>query len=326
MMKKVSILVASLSLAISSCVMSATLRPEDTARLQLLSQQTGVPMSELTLAAQEANYRQPVLDAFTRTAESKPWYQYRELFITDKRIQDGANFWRAHAAALRRAEQQYNVPASVIVAIIGVETFYGTQMGKHPILDSLYTLAFYHPTRTDFFSKEFVNYVKLGNQQGWDLRIPLGSYAGAMGMGQFMPSSYLAYAVDFDQDGHKDLFNDADDAIGSVANYFHVHGWIMGQPVTTQASLTQPAAASLATPRVDLKQTWSQLTAQGVRSTAYIAGSTPVSLIQLEQPGYSEYWVAQHNFYVITRYNKSPLYAMAVYDLSKLIEKQYYGR
>lgn len=326
MMKKVSVLIASLSLAISSCVMSATLRPEDTARLQVLSQQTGVPMSELMQAAQEANYRQPVLDAFTRTAESKPWYQYRDLFITDKRIQDGANFWRAHAAALRQAEQQYHVPASIIVAIIGVETFYGTQMGKHPILDSLYTLAFYHPTRTDFFSKEFVNYVKLGNQQGWDLRIPLGSYAGAMGMGQFMPSSYLAYAVDFDQDGHKDLFNNADDAIGSVANYFHVHGWTMGQPVAAQASITQPNAANLATPRVDLKQTWSQLRASGVRSTADIAGNTPVSLIQLEQPGYSEYWVAQHNFYVITRYNKSPLYAMAVYDLSKLVEKQYYGR
>lgn len=325
-MKKVSVLIASLSLAISSCVMSATLRPEDTTRLQVLSQQTGVSMSELMQAVQEANYRQPVLDAFTRTAESKPWYQYRDLFITDKRILDGANFWRAHAAALRRAEQQYNVPASIIVAIIGVETFYGTQMGKHPILDSLYTLAFYHPTRTDFFSKEFVNYVKLGNQQGWDLRIPLGSYAGAMGMGQFMPSSYLAYAVDFDQDGHKDLFNNADDAIGSVANYFHVHGWTMGQPVAAQASITQPNAANLVTPRVDLKQTWSQLMAHGVRSTADIAGNTPVSLIQLEQPGYSEYWVAQHNFYVITRYNKSPLYAMAVYDLSKLVEKQYYGR
>lgn len=324
-MKKMSLLLASISLTVSSFASAASLRPQDTARLQALSHQTGVPYRQLLQAADEANFRQAVLDAYKKTAESKPWYEYRKIFVTPERVQDGVAFWKQHEATLRRAEQTYHVPASIIVAIIGVETRYGTHMGTHPILDTLYTLAFYHPTRTDFFSKEFVNYVKLGNQQGWDLKTPMGSYAGAMGMGQFMPSSYLAYAVDFDQDGHKDLFNDADDAIGSVANYFHKQGWVMGAPVTAKASGDPIAATGLVVPRVNLKQTWSQLQSSGVRSTAVIPQSEKVSLIQLDQPNYSEYWIARKNFYVITRYNQSPLYAMAVYDLSQQIEKQYYG-
>lgn len=305
---------------------AATLRPEDTARLQTLSQELQVPMATLEQAVAQADFRQAVLDAYKRPAESKPWYEYQALFMTDKRINQGVEFWRAHAAELARAERIYQVPASVIVAIIGVETFYGTNMGKHPVLDSLYTLAFYHPTRTDFFSKEFVNYVKLGHQQTWDLKTPLGSYAGAMGMGQFMPSSYLSFAVDFDGDGHKDLFTNPTDAIGSVANYFHQHGWKMGEPVVAAAQITTPSALTYVQDRVELKQNWGQLQQAGVMSKVTLAANTPVSLIQLAQPTYSEYWLARQNFYVITRYNKSPLYAMVVHDLSQQLAKHYYGR
>lgn len=314
-----------LALLLTGPAFAATLRPEDTSRLATLSQELNVPMAALEQAAAQADYRQSVLDAFKRTAESKPWYEYRALFMTDKRVNQGVDFWRAHSADLARAERTYHVPASVIVAIIGVETFYGNNMGKHPILDSLFTLAFYHPTRTPFFSKEFANFVKLGNEQGWDLKTRLGSYAGAMGMGQFMPSSYLSYAVDFDGDGHKDLFTNPTDAIGSVANYFHQHGWSMGEPVIEAAQITKPSALSYVKDRVELKQQWGQLKQAGINTVVPLPTTTPVSLIQLAQPSYSEYWVARKNFYVITRYNKSPLYAMVVHNLSQSLAKQYYG-
>lgn len=305
---------------------AATLQPQEMARMQTLSAQLNVPMSEINEAVSQADFRQEVLDAYKRPAESKPWYQYEALFLTEKRIQDGATFWKEHAATLARAERTYQVPASVIVAILGVETFYGNKMGQHPILDSLYTLSFNHPTRTDFFSKEFVNYIKLGYQQGWDLKMKQGSYAGAMGMGQFMPSSYLAYAVDFDGDGHIDLFNSADDAIGSVANYFHIHGWKMGEPVAEKAALATPQASALVEAKVTQKKTWAQLQAAGVRVAQPLPAATPVTLLAYEQASYVDYWVARHNLYVITRYNQSPLYAMAVNDLSKAISKQYDGQ
>ena len=320
------LLALGLSLVMAADAAAATLRPQDLARMQELSQQTGVPLSYITRATEQADFRQAVLDAYKRPAESKPWYEYEALFLTEKRIRQGAEFWRAHATDLTRAERTFNVPASVIVAIIGVETFYGGNMGAHPVLDSLYTLAFYHPTRTEFFSKEFVNYIRLGNQQGWDLKTRQGSYAGAMGMGQFMPSSYLTYAVDFDGDGHKDLFANPTDAIGSVANYFHKHGWKMGDPVVEAAQLTRPSAADKVQDRVELKQRWQELQSAGVRVKAPLKADTPVTLLQYAQPDYSEYWVARQNFYVITRYNRSPLYAMAVHNLSQQIAKQYYGQ
>lgn len=298
---------------------AATLRPQDSARMTELSAQLHVPQSQIDAAVANADFRQAVLDAYKRPAESKPWYEYEALFMTDKRIQQGVEFWRANAATLARAEKIYQVPASVIVAIIGVETFYGTHMGTHPILDSLYTLAFYHPTRTEFFSKEFVNFIKLGAQQQWDLKTKQGSYAGAMGMGQFMPSSYLAYAVDFDGDGHIDLFNNPADAIGSVANYFHQHGWKMGERVVEKAQITKPTADTLVQDRVELKQRWQALKTAGVRIQGSLPNEMPVTLLKYAQPTYSEYWVARQNFYVITRYNRSPLYAMVVYNLSQAI-------
>ncbi|NCB56912.1 MAG: lytic murein transglycosylase B [Gammaproteobacteria bacterium] len=320
------LLALGLSLFMAADAAAATLRPQDLARMQELSQQTGVPMSQISRATAQADFRQAVLDAYKRPAESKPWYEYEALFLTEKRVNQGVNFWRTHAADLARAERTFNVPASVIVAIIGVETFYGGNMGTHPVLDSLYTLAFYHPTRTEFFSKEFVNYIRLGNQQSWDLKTRQGSYAGAMGMGQFMPSSYLTYAVDFDGDGHKDLFSNPTDAIGSVANYFHKHGWKMGDAVVEAAQLTRPSAAGKVQDRVELKQRWQELQNAGVRVKTPLQADTPVTLLQYAQPDYSEYWVARQNFYVITRYNRSPLYAMAVHNLSQQIAKQYYGR
>ena len=182
---------AGLLLSLVALTATAAVEPPGLARL---AEQQQVPLAELQAAAAQASLRQEVLDTISRPWEAKPWYRYRPLFITPERIRDGVDFWQRHAATLARAEQTYQVPASLIVAIIGIETFYGRQMGRHPVLDSLYTLGFHYPERADFFAKEFAQLVLLAREEKWPLTRLKGSYAGAMGMGQFMPSSYRHYA------------------------------------------------------------------------------------------------------------------------------------
>lgn len=315
-----------LILSLSLPGFAAEVRPEDHARLETLSQELSIPLEQLVIGMQQAQFRQSVLDAIQRPWEAKPWYQYRPLFITPDRIRQGVAFWRKNASQLDRAAVRMQVPPEVVVAIIGIETHFGTQMGNHPVLDALYTLGFHYPERAPYFSKEFAQFVRLANEQKWPLRQPMGSYAGAMGMGQFMPTSYLHFAVDFDNDGHKDLFANPADAIGSVANYFAEHGWHYGEPVATPASLITPLPAGILTDNPDLIHSWKQLHDAGVRISTDLPADTPVKLLRLEQPTGNEYWVVRHNFYVITRYNRSPLYAMAVYQLSQELAHAYYAQ
>lgn len=299
---------------------TAAVEPPGLARL---AEQQQVPLAELQAAAAQANLRQEVLDTISRPWEAKPWHRYRPLFITPERIRDGVGFWQRHAATLARAEQTYQVPASLIVAIIGIETFYGRQMGRHPVLDSLYTLGFHYPERADFFAKEFAQLVLLALEEKWPLTRLKGSYAGAMGMGQFMPSSYRHYAVDFDGDGKRDLFANPVDAIGSVANYFAEHQWRWGESAVEPALIGLAPVGTLLGPAPELTQTWAELAAAGIELATPLAPDTPVKLLALEQADGPEYWVARHNFYVITRYNRSPLYAMAVHQLSQAIQDAY---
>ncbi len=316
-----------LALITAGSALAAPLRPEDELRLHQLSQELTIPYADLVEAIALATYRPAVIDAITRPWEAKPWYQYRSLFVTPARIEAGVRFWRQHAVLLQKAQQQFQVPAEVIVAIIGVETKYGSQMGDHPLLDALYTLGFYYPARAPFFSKEFAQYTKLAKAQGWPLAERKGSYAGAMGMGQFMPSSYLHFAVDFDSDGHTDLFTSPADAIGSVANYFAEHKWHYGEPVAHLVHVTKPEqVVSFLTPGLAPNQSWQQLQAAGVSSRTEIAANTPVKLLKLDQATGSEYWVTEQNFYVISRYNRSPLYAMAVTQLSESIAQAYHAK
>ena len=317
-----------LLLSCSALILSAAeITPADEQRLQQLSQDLQIPLVELQQAMLQAQLRQPVLDAIQKPWEAKPWYLYRPLFITQARVDAGVNFWRQHAAWLDKAERELQVPAQLIVAIIGVETRFGTQMGDHPVLDALYTLGFHYPQRAPYFSKEFAQYVKLAKQQGWPLRQPKGSYAGAMGMGQFMPTSYLHFAVDFDANGHIDLFNSPADAIGSVGNYFHEHQWQAGQPVAYRVENPNvEAIAPLADGTLDLSQSWGELKSAGVSLNTPLPESTPVKLLKLDQANGPEFWVILDNFYVITRYNRSPLYAMAVYQLSEQIATAYHGQ
>ncbi len=280
----------------------------------------------------DARFKQSIVDAISRPAEAKPWYEYRPIFITEKRIRGGVDFWREHEALVQQAAEQFGVEPQIIVAIIGVETFYGRITGSYRVLDALATLSFYYPDtgndRSDFFSRELLQLFLLGSEEGLPLREVTGSYAGAMGLGQFMPSSYREYAVDLDGDGRRDLWSSMSDVIGSVANYLHRHGWRSGQPVAFPAVVAADADLTLVA-RSDFKPklTLAELGAAGFAlrlpttgaTAGEIAGDTPAAVVRLEEKEGDRHWISFDNFYVITRYNRSPLYAMAVFELSEAI-------
>lgn len=289
-------------------------------------QQHGFTAAEVKQLLSHAQKRQPILDAIARPAEkSKTWKEYRPIFIVPMRITNGVNFWNEHRAALTRAEKEYGVPAEIIVSIIGVETNYGKNTGSWYVIDALSTLAFDYPPRAPFFRAELVNYLILAREQKHNPLQFKGSYAGAMGYGQFMPSSYRNFAVDFSGDGFTDIWNNPTDAIGSVANYFNKHGWQPGKTVVVPAKLTKTRDTLLANeafnkvvPPVIKISEWKK---SGVAPVAKVARSTPAIAIEFEGVNGLEYWLGLQNFYTITRYNRSPMYAMAVYDLSLEIKQ-----
>ena len=291
----------------------------------LVSRMTNEPgISEATVRALlgEAVFRQDIIDAISRPYEAKPWYQYRALFLTPARIDGGVAFWQAHQTLLSEAEARYDVPAEIIVAIIGVETQFGRNLGRYRVLDALATLGFGYPKRGAFFLGELEHFIRLTREEQLDPRQTLGSYAGAMGMGQFIPSSYRAYAVDFDGDGQRNLWQPAD-AIGSVANYFARHGWKKHAPVAFPAAALTPQAQALGNQKRETPHTVASLRQSGIKTDAVLPEDLPANLLMLDQEAGPEYWIALPNFYVITRYNQSVLYAMAVFQLSQEIRRAY---
>lgn len=293
----------------------------ETRFIQRMVEQHGFDSRYLQQVLADARYRQDIIDKISRPAErTLNWSQYRRIFLTRKRIEAGRRFMRRNHEALQRAERVYGVPPQIVTAIIGIETFYGRIAGKHRVLDALYTLAFHYPKRSRFFTDELEKFLLLTRQEGLDPRQPLGSYAGAMGLGQFMPSSYLAYAVDFDGDGKRDIWNDATDAIGSVANYFARHGWKRDFPVTLPAQGVDPRRHARFLDG-DLKPTFTlaELRRAGIRFDRLVNDQLKASLVTLETDAGAEYWLGLNNFYVITRYNHSPMYAMAVYQLGEAL-------
>lgn len=279
--------------------------------------------AQLQATFSQAYAKPDIIAAMSRPAEAKPWFAYREIFVNAKRIQGGVEFWRANAAALAQAEQTYGVPPEIVVAIIGVETQYGGNMGKHRVLEALSTLAFGYPRRAAYFRKELENYLLLTRAEGIDPLSLRGSYAGAMGLGQFMPSSFLSFAVDFDGDGHRDLWRNPRDAIGSVANYFKKNGWRSGQPVATPASVSGSTWPSLVSSQLKPPQSSiASLRGQGVIPQAPVSAAQAAMLLELQGRDNPEYWLGFDNFYVITRYNRSVLYALAVYQLSQEIRER----
>ncbi|MGE0384203.1 MAG: lytic murein transglycosylase B [Gammaproteobacteria bacterium] len=275
-----------------------------------------------------ARIQPQILAAIARPAEAKPWWQYRSIFINDVRIAAGVSFWREHREALARAEAQYGVPAQVIVAVIGVETLFGRNAGRHRVLDALATLGFRYPPRAAFFRRELEHFLLLARDQGVDAQSLLGSYAGAMGLPQFMPSSYRSYAVDFDADSRIDIWSDPDDAIGSVGNYLARHGWRREAPIAAVARLTAPEAAALASRRLEATESISRLRAAGVESAdgLAIAPDSRASLLEYALESGQEYWLGFDNFFVITRYNRSTLYALAVFQLAERIKTDFHAQ
>jgi membrane-bound lytic murein transglycosylase B len=266
--------------------------------------------------------RQPrIIEAITRPAERVlPWWQYRANFLTERRIDEGAQFWAQHRERLERIEAQTGVSAAHIVAIIGVETFYGRITGRWRVLDALMTLGFDYPPRQTFFRSELEQFLLLAREEQIDLTSALGSYAGAMGAPQFMPSSYRRYAVDGGADTRRNLFTDWDDVIASVANYLKEHGWEAGQPVMLDATHADQQLMSTLNPRnLDLNDTLAGLRDRGVSFQSSLPPRTRAILVPAELEDRPSVRIGLRNFHVITRYNRSIRYAMAVHDLAELV-------
>jgi membrane-bound lytic murein transglycosylase B len=263
-----------------------------------------------------------VLEAIAKPAEKKKnWQEYRKIFITDKRIKEGLVFWSENAQILAAAEREYGVPPEIIVAIVGVETFYGRYKGKYNVLDSLVTLGFDYPPRQKFFRSELAEFLLLAKEENLDPIAVKGSYAGAMGKSQFISSSYRNYAVDFDEDGIRDLWGSNEDVIGSVANYFKRHGWKAGEIITVPAKVRGKRYKTLLEKGIKPVASVSELPQYDVTADYTANAKQAVALLEFNKNNSDEYWLGFDNFYVITRYNHSHMYAMAVYQLSQLIKK-----
>jgi membrane-bound lytic murein transglycosylase B len=279
---------------------------------------------ELLEVLGQAERRDDIIELMSRPAEKRlAWYEYRKIFLTENRINGGVAFWKQNAEILAKAEEAFGVDPQLVVAIIGVETRYGSNTGRHRVLDALATLAFDYPPRSQFFTGELEQYLVLAREEDIDLLTATGSYAGAMGYGQFIPSSYRNFAVDFDANGKRDLWNSPMDIIGSVANYFHVHGWEDHSPVAVRAEVSGDDYQTLLELGYEPNTVLHAMRHDGVTPVKEMPDDLEAALIAFEQEDGPEYWLGFKNFYVITRYNHSPLYAMAVYQLSEEIRVAY---
>jgi membrane-bound lytic murein transglycosylase B len=300
-------------------------RPEVQAFVDQMARRHGFVKGELERVFARAQRAEPVLEAIARPAERvRSWEEYRALLLTERRIAEGVQFWKKFPRTLERAERKYGVPPEYVVAIIGVETFYGRNTGNWRVVDALTTLAFDYPPRAGFFRSELEQYLLFARNAGIDVFSVRGSYAGAMGLPQFMPSSARAYAVDFDGNGHIDLLKSRSDAIGSVANFLKVHGWQRDADVLLQARVTGDAWRTYANGRYEPKHSMTELRQAGVEFDSPNPAGAAGALIELasaERP--SDFRVGLRNFYVITRYNRSVFYATVVADLARELKKAY---
>ena len=281
----------------------------------------GLIREDVLSAMSEAKRLDSVIDAMNRPAERKKWKDYRPIFLKSARLKAAKEFYNKHRDALHAAESEMRVPVQVILAIIGVETYYGRNKGSYRVIDALATLGLDYPRRAKFFLGELESLFLLGQREQLNPLTIKGSYAGAMGFGQFIPSSYLAYAIDFDNDGHRDLIDNPVDAIGSVANYLAKHGWDMRYGIARQVYNTALKVAQMEAP-VNVNETGQALTQFGVKGIPSDWSKLPLDILGLHGVKGPEYWAVTKNFYVITRYNHSPLYAMAVTQLADEIARE----
>ncbi|MDX8380061.1 MAG: lytic murein transglycosylase B [Gallionella sp.] len=275
---------------------------------------------ELIRLFDQAKHQANIIDAITRPATTKPWLDYRAVFVNAKRVKHGLLFWKRHRHDLIRAEKKYGVPQEIIVALIGVETFYGQHAGRYRTLDALTTLAFDYPRRAAFFQNELENYLLLTREQQLDPLLLKSSYAGAMGIPQFMPSSYRKYAVDFNGNHKADLLNESSDAIGSIGNYMQSYGWIKGGRIAVRVRVKNKTKSDRS--QHSLRK-WAEM---GVQPRAKISGSESARLLDFTVKNGKQFWLGFNNFDVITRYNNSDYYAMSVFQLAQALKAAKQGK
>ena len=293
-------------------------RAEVQAYIAELSAEHGFETAELRALFARAELRTDIIERISKPAEKVwTWGRYKNLLVDDARIEMGAAFWREHEASFAKAQAEYGVAPEYIVAILGIETRYGEFRGAWRVLDALMTLGFDYPPRAKFFKKELTQFLLLAREEGKDPADVMGSYAGAMGYGQFIPSSYRHYAVDFDGDGVRDIWENIDDAVGSIANYFVRHKWRGEGPVALAVEDPADALRGIANEGLSLKHTVGDVRALGIGLPAELDDNLKVAAFVLEGSEGDERWLGFHDFYAITRYNHSHLYALAVEHLAR---------
>jgi membrane-bound lytic murein transglycosylase B len=287
-----------------------------------LAESRGFSVEQLQQVFRCATLRPDIIEAMEQPKERLPWHEYRKIFVTEDSARRGVEFWKQHATDIARAQERYGVAPEIIIAIIGVESHYGRSQGSYPVLDALTTLMLKYPPRSDFFRGELGEFLLLTRETGVDPCQVKGSYAGAMGLPQFIPSSYRRLAVDFDGDGKRDLLNSTADAIGSVAHYLHINGWEAGAPMFEEARLEGTLYFWIE--KLGLKPALSmrQLAGYGVFPRRRDNPASRAALISLEGEYGPFYRLGYNNFYVITRYNHNKRYAMAVVELGELIRQR----
>lgn len=297
-------------------------RPEVQEYIATTAREHGFNETELVNLFTRIQPRPHIIGIFDRPSTARPWHAFRPNFITKKRAEAGAAFWRKHEKDIAEISSAYQVDPAIIVAILNIETLYGKNMGSFRVLDVLATAAFDYPRRADFFRKEMTEFLLLARGEKQDPLSFRGSYAGAMGWPQFMPSSFRAYAVDWDRDGRHDIWNTPVDAIASTASYLAQHGWLNGGDTFAPVNVEGEQIAELIADKFNLHYTVAELMQKGVTPISELNSNQKAVLFVLEtEPGQMKYYLGLNNFYVITRYNKSTLYATAVLELAKSIRE-----
>lgn len=302
------------------------LRPEMEAFIDDMTRRHGYDAGTLRKLLEQVQVRQSILRAMAAPGTARPWFEYRRRIVEPTRIEQGVRFWIANAGALERASREFGVPEELIVATIGVETLYGRHTGTFRILDALATLAFEYPPRAEFFRSELEQFLLLTREADLDPLSTRGSYAGAIGIPQFMPSSYRKYAIDFDGDGRRDLVGSAADAIGSVANYYRTFGWHRAGPVVAAAESGEAELGPLLAGGIRPHVTVGELRRRGLAIDGALDDQLEATLFFLQLESGPQLMIGLNNFYVITRYNRSINYAMAVHELATELRSAMRGR
>ena len=310
------VLIAGLAASVAA---QQPLRPEVAVFIEEMVRKHGFERAALRRVFSQVQSRPGIVRAMSAPATAQPWHEFRSRYLDATRIAGGVKFWEENAATLLRASREYGVPEEIIVATIGIESFYGRNTGTFKVIDALATLAFEFPARAELFRGELEEYLLLAREAGFDLLSVRGSYAGAMGIPQFLPSSYRKYALDFDGDGRRNLWGDPADAIGSVANYYRTFGWLTGEPVTVPVEAGESGIDATIAAGIKPHLKVGELRQRGIVPLAPVSDEAEAALFAVETESGLRYRFGLQNFYVITRYNRSVNYAMAVYELARAI-------